>query len=221
MKFDNTGKNYYPIMKKILLTVVIASGALFTAKAQDVTFGVKGGLNIAKLTNSNDTKVRPSIYIGGLVNIAFNESFSIQPELLYSGQGNKYDIGNTNTTVTDKVNYITTPVMAQYHIVPEFYLEAGPQLGFLVASKVKSGNVTLDVKDETKSVDFGLGFGLGYQFPIGLGIGARYMFGLTDVYEHNGAVVNTDRNIKNSVAQIGVFYMFNQAFHKSTKKKHR
>jgi hypothetical protein len=178
MKFDNTGKNYYPIMKKILLTVVIASGALFTAKAQDVTFGVKGGLNIAKLTNSNDTKVRPSIYIGGLVNIAFNESFSIQPELLYSGQGNKYDIGNTNTTVTDKVNYITTPVMAQYHIVPEFYLEAGPQLGFLVASKVKSGNVTLDVKDETKSVDFGLGFGLGYQFPIGLGIGARYMFGL-------------------------------------------
>lgn len=218
MKFDNTGKKLYPIMKKILLTVVIASGALFTAKAQDVTFGVKGGLNIAKLTSVDDTKVRPSVYIGGLVNIAFNESLSIQPELLYSGQGDKYDVNNV--TVTDKVNYITLPVMMQYRIVPEFYLEAGGQLGLLVASKTKMAKVTVDVKDQTSSADFGLGFGVGYQFPIGLGIGARYMFGLTNTYKDNSGTFN-GTNAKNSVAQIGVFYTFNQGFHKSSKKKHK
>jgi hypothetical protein len=205
-------------MKKILLTVVIASGALFTAKAQDVTFGVKGGLNIAKLTNTDNSKVRPSVYIGGLVNIAFNESLSIQPELLYSGQGNKYDVNNV--TVTDKVNYINLPVMMQYRIVPEFYLEAGAQLGLLVASKTELGKTTLDVKDQTSSADFGLGFGVGYQFPIGLGIGARYMFGLTNVYkDNNGTFSGT--NTKNSVAQIGVFYTFGKAFSHKPAKKHK
>jgi hypothetical protein len=206
-------------MKKILLIVIIVSSAFFTVKAQDVTFGVKGGLNIAKLTNLDNTKVRPSVYVGGLVNIAFNESLSIQPELLYSGQGDKYEVNTI--TITDKVNYINLPVMMQYRIVPEFYLEAGAQVGFLVASKTKSGKITLDVKDQTSSADFGLGFGVGYQFPIGLGIGARYMFGMFNVYKDNSGTFN-GTDTKNSVAQIGVFYTFGKAFsHKPAKKHHK
>jgi outer membrane immunogenic protein len=201
-------------MKKILLSVVIAACASLSIKAQTVTFGVKGGLNIAKLTDFDRSKTPPSIYAGGFANIALTEEFSIQPELLYSGQGNKYDdiLHNEYTT---KLGYINIPVMAQYHIVPEFYVEAGAQLGFLAGAKVKSGKVTVDVKDDSKSVDFGLGFGVGYQFPVGLGIGARYMFGLTNVSD----VDNVDH--KNSVAQIGVFYVFNKSFRKSSAKRHK
>jgi hypothetical protein len=92
--------------------------------------------------------------------------------------------------------------MVQYRLVPEFYLEAGPQFGFLTSAKLKTGNLELDVKDQYKSVDFGLGFGLGYQFPIGVGIGARYMFGLSNAFDL-GEIVH-----KNSVAQVGVFYTF-------------
>ena len=182
---------------------MIAASSAVTVHAQKVTFGVKGGLNLAKLTDQDDSKVRPSVYAGGFANIAFNESLSLQPELLYSGQGAKYTEKISNTDFVTKLGYINVPVMVQYRIVPEFILEAGPQVGFLTGAKVKSGKVTVDVKDQTKSVDFGLGFGVGYQFPIGLGVGARYMFGLTKVFEGDD-----DAKSKNSVAQIGVFYTF-------------
>jgi hypothetical protein len=161
-------------------------------------------LNLAKLTNVDRSKTRASIFAGGFVNIAFDKSLSIQPELLYSGQGSKYeDLFNIKSTT--KLGYINIPVMVQYRLVPEFYLEAGPQIGFLAGAHAKSGKVTVDVKDAYKSVDFGLGFGLGYQFPIGLGVGARYMFGLSNIVDTD----NDDLKQKNSVAQIGVFYTFN------------
>lgn len=188
-------------MKRTILTLLLA-GATFIVEAQQLSFGVKGGLNLAKLTDLDRSKTRTSVFAGGFVNIAFDKSLSIQPELLYSGQGAKHD-DILNIHSTTKLGYINIPVMVQYRLVPEFYLEAGPQLGFLAGAKVKSGKVTVDVKDDYKSVDVGLGFGLGYQFPIGVGIGARYMFGLSNVSD----VDNIDH--KNSVAQIGVFYTFN------------
>ncbi|QHS60231.1 porin family protein [Chitinophaga agri] len=199
-------------MKKLILSVMLAACAAFTAKAQTLSFGVKGGLTISKLTQFNDSKVRPSVYAGGFANIAFTESIALQPELLYSGQGTKYE--PLNQTITYRLNYINIPVMFQYRIVPEFFLEAGPQLGFMVAGKTHAGKVTIDISDDTKAVDFGLGFGLGYQFPVGLGVSARYMFGLTNVFERS-----LDDN-KNSVAQIGLFYTFKHQ-HTASKKRKR
>jgi hypothetical protein len=187
-------------MKKTILTILLATG-IFTVEAQTLSFGVKGGLNVAKLTNTDHSKPRTSAFIGLFTNIAFDKKLSIQPELAYSGQGTKYDdFFNIKTTV--KLAYINIPVMVQYRIVPAFYLEAGPQLGFLTSAKHRSGRLDVDIKDDYKSVEFGLGFGLGYQFPIGVGIGARYMFGLSNAFDL-GEIVH-----KNAVAQAGVFYTF-------------
>ncbi|MBW8685009.1 porin family protein [Chitinophaga rhizophila] len=188
-------------MKKVFLSVMLAACTAFVANAQTVSFGVKGGLNISTLTQFDNSKARASIFAGGFANIAFNESMSLQPELLYSGQGVKYKV--LNQTTTQRLNYINVPVMFQYRLIPEFFLEAGPQLGFNIASKSNTGKVTVDTKDNTKGVDFGLGFGLGYQFPAGVGIAARYMFGLSEVFERS-----FETN-KNGVAQIGLFYTFN------------
>lgn len=188
-------------MKKsifLFLTVCLFSAA---AQAQQVKFGLKGGLTVSKLTNLDDVKSRASIYAGAFARVGLTESWSIQPELVYSGQGYKgsaFFLGDYNVAV----NYINLPVMAQYHIVPEFYLEAGPQLGFRVSSKAKRDGSTLNVGDAHKGVDFGLGFGLGYDFDFGLGVGARYNFGLTNVVDES------NESYKNSVAQFGVTYTF-------------
>lgn len=173
----------------------------FVAGAQEVSFGAKGGLNIAKVTNTDNSKTRASIHVGAFAKIRLTEEWSVQPELVYSGQGYKWDppvIDDVNFAV----NYINLPVMLQYHIIPEFHLEAGPQLGFRVAAKAKNDGDALDIKDETKGIDFGLGFGLGYTFDMGLGVGARYNFGLTNIWDSNRDSGN------NSVAQFGVYYIF-------------
>lgn len=193
-------------MKKFILSGFLVIGSMLAVQAQSVKFGVKGGLNISRITKTDGVKSLAGFNAGALVNFALDENWAIQPEVLYSAQGTKARQsafwGLVNTSSTLKLNYINIPVMVQYNIVPEFYLEAGPQLGILAAAKLKSGDISVNVKDRMKSVDFGLGFGFGYKFDMGLGISGRYNFGLTNVYDSKNA------DGKNSVAQIGVFYTF-------------
>ncbi len=184
---------------------ILAVSSIMAVKAQDVKFGIKGGLNISKLTNS-DSKTRASFNAGGLVNIALTKEWAIQPELLYSAQGQKYNsaLWGFVPSSTLALGYINIPVMVQYSIVPSFYVEAGPQLGFLAGAKLKANGNSTDVKDSFKTADFGLNIGLGYKFDMGIGISGRYNFGLTNVYD----VKRNNPGSKNSVAQIDLFYMF-------------
>lgn len=189
-------------MKKLFMFFVCAA-ALGTANAQ-VKFGPKAGLNLADITGSDATgyKMKAGIYAGGFARLHLSEKFAIQPELLYSGQGSKYETNVEGTIIKGDVNlnYITIPVMAQYHLPMGLYLETGPQIGFLASAKAKSGGSSTDIKDQFKSTDFSWGAGAGFQLPMGLGFNARYNFGLSKLDEGGNA------NAKNGVIQVGVFY---------------
>ncbi|WP_298716944.1 porin family protein [Chitinophaga sp.] len=187
-------------MKKSILLFLTVCLFSVAARAQQLNFGLKGGLNVAKFTNVDRTKARAGIYFGGFARVGLTENWSIQPELVYSGQGFVADPPIIeNHTVA--VNYINLPIMAQYHFIPEFYLEAGPQIGFKVAAKVKNDGNSFDVGENYRGVDLGLGFGLGYDFDFGLGVNARYNFGLTNA-------ADGDDKHANSVAQFGLSYTF-------------
>lgn len=194
------------IMKKLILSGVLAIGTMLAVQAQNVKFGIKGGLNISKLTAFDESKTLAGFNAGGFINIGLNKSWAIQPEVVYSAQGTKlnssvfFGLGHIPSTV--KLNYVNVPVMVQYTIAEAFYVEAGPQLGILASAKYRVNNNTTDVKDDMKSIDFGLGFGCGYTFDMGLGVNARYNFGLTNVFDSDNF------NHKNSVAQIGLSYKF-------------
>jgi hypothetical protein len=186
-------------MRKVILTVLVMTGIVSATKAQSIHFGLKAGLNVATLSDV-DGSSRASFHGGGFVNFRFRQ-FAIQPELLYSGQGEKYSVPIAGDR-TWRLGYINVPVMFQYYPVRPFYIEAGPQLGFMVSAKDHGGNVTADVKDAFNTADFGLGLGLGYKFPVGIGVYGRYVFGLSDISD-------SDRtSVKNSVGQLGVSYTF-------------
>ncbi|SHL71253.1 Outer membrane protein beta-barrel domain-containing protein [Chitinophaga jiangningensis] len=195
-------------MKKLILSGIIALGSFLTAQAQNVNFGVKGGLNLAKMTQYDNNKVRASFNAGVYANFAITKEWAFQPELLYSGQGTKLEsgtiLGIPLKDVTIATDYLNIPLMVQYSIAPSFFVEAGPQVGFLLAAKTKVGdNTNKDYKDIMTTADFGLGLGFGYKLDNGLGFSGRYNFGLTNIYNDD---VNIDS--KNSVAQIGLFYSF-------------
>jgi hypothetical protein len=191
-------------MRKLIFSLLLAASASTHLHAQTLTFGVKGGLNVATLTNYDHVGARASFYAGGFANFAYSDMLSLQPEILYSGQGCTFrDILDNKYTV--KLGYLNIPVMFQVRPVPEFYLEAGPQFGIGISSEVKVGSTTVE-SDDVKS-DFGLGLGLGYQFHSGLGISARYVSGLNRV---TGTKYEETHN--NSVVSMGVFYTFNKRF---------
>ena len=56
------------------------------------------------------------------------------------------------------------------------------------------------MKDNTKTVDFGLGLGLTYNIAKDVFVQGRYTMGMTDVFEHS--------NGKNGNAQIAIGYRF-------------
>src|SRR5690606_9363365 len=171
-------------MKKLLLSTAIAIFAIANVNAQSLNFGAKAGLNLANVGGDIDENEGiVGFHIGGVAEISISEKFSIQPELLFSAQGTKFEEGDGKLTM--KLNYINIPVMAKYYVADGFSLEAGPQIGILASAKAKyeigGESESEDIKDNFESLDLGLNFGLGYKLDSELNFAASYNLGLSNL----------------------------------------
>ena len=195
---------------KLLFTLLTAMLLTSAAVAQHgntptghVSIGIKGGINMYNIHNDNDIKYdyKVGYNFGLLGHIHLNTNFAIQPELVYSLQGAKYSANNTTTNFN--LSYINMPVLIQYMFDNGLRLQAGPQIGLLIAAKSKTGGTTIDNKENLKPLDFALSIGAGYIFPpVGLGIDLRYNLGLSNINK-TGNVTSTNRGM-----QLGLFYIF-------------
>lgn len=183
-------------MKKVLFAIVFATLGVATVTAQEIKFGVKGGLNFASINGDNTREVETvtAFNFGAMAEISISEKFSFQPELVYSGQGYS---SNDNLVA---LNYLNVPLMGKYYVTKGLSLEAGPQVGFLLSAK----NESVDVKDAFKAVDFGVNFGFGYKLKSGLNFGARYNLGLSNINNLDGSSAKRT----NGVVQLSVGYFF-------------
>ena len=190
-------------MKKLLFITAITIFGLGKAQAQDVAFGAKIGANFSSIygdTTDGIETITSVINFGVYSEISLTEKFSFQPEIMYSIQGFSVVDEALSTDDIVSLNYINIPLMAKYYVTKGFSFEAGPQIGFLVSAK----NEDIDVKDNFKSIDYGVNLGLGYKLENGLNFGARYNFGLANINDVEGS---SDK-FRNGVAQITIGYSF-------------
>jgi carbohydrate-selective porin OprB len=200
-------------MKSLFLTLGLALGVAGAAQAQSVHFGIKAGASLTNYTGkgNDSTKYKAGFHGGLFANIAVNNVFSIQPEVLYSMKGAKteFDFGNYAYTIKTITHYVDVPVLAHINAGGLFF-ELGPQVGFLLAATSKqesSGqSYSRDIKDQLKTVDFGYAAGLGYQLANGPGIGLRYNGGFVDVDKNRYG--NTSYARRNGAFQLYLTYMF-------------
>lgn len=190
-------------MKKVFFAFLFAA-SVGSVHAQ-VQFGPKAGLNLANIVGSDadGSKMQAGFYAGGFARLSLTDNIKVQPELLFSAQGAKYENNIEGTIINSNLhfNYINVPIMVQYHTQMGLFLETGPQIGFLMSAKTKTEGVTSDIKDTLKSTDFAWGVGAGYQLGNGLGINARYNVGLSKLDDADNS------NVKNGVIQVGLFYV--------------
>lgn len=190
---------------KLNVTVAIAAIFITTAiQAQHINIGIKAGLNVYNINNDNNVSYdsKTGLNAGLIGHIHLSRYMALQPELVFSAQGAKYTVAGTTTTL--QLNYVNVPLLLQYMFDNGFRLQVGPQLGFLASAKSKTGNVSTNIKNNLKSVEIGLGAGIGYVHPAtGFGIDARYNIGLSNINE-NSSVKSTNNGF-----QLGVFYLFN------------
>lgn len=224
-------------MKKFVL-ILIALFTLSLTNAQDISLGLKAGVNYAGTLTSDadyndyfDAHIGP--HFGVVANFAINNDFAVQGELLYSPSGfNRNDTfetlaGDVKYDVTGKVNYLTIPIMAKYYFVDGLSLEAGPYVGFLLsatldgtveAPAILGGTTTFDkqdIKEDYNSTDIGIAVGASYKMENGLFFSLRYNLGMTDINAEDlseiavtDGVLDKDDTIKNKVLQFSVGYFF-------------
>ncbi len=184
-------------MKKVVLITIITVLGLLNVNAQKIRLGAKAGLNFSFITGDNTENLDPvtNFHFGAMAEIKVSDKFSLQPELIYSGQG--YDT-NIDSEGIIALNYLNIPLIAKYYVTERLSLEAGPQIGFLLSTK----GGTEDYKDLFKTTDFGVNFGLGFKLDNGLYFSARYNLGLTNINSTDGI---SDKN-KNGVFQLSIGY---------------
>jgi len=191
---------------KYLLIVLLATVATLTGNAQ-IQFGIGAGVNFSSLIGPHATGsgIKVGFQGGGLVAIPIASSFSLQPEVNYSIQGNK-SIPNGFAYDT-KQTYINVPVLIKYKRASGFFAETGPQIGFLLSANISGGPGSGDVKSIYKPAALSWAFGLGYFVKsVNAGIDARYNLGLSNIlvasnYGSGGWLLT-------SVIQVGVFFLF-------------
>lgn len=192
-------------MKKLLIIpLIVISSGLF---AQTFQVGLKGGINVSNFTGTTfdnvDNKALLGFHGGGFLSLLFGDHVALQPEALFSTQGTRVSTVNGNENW--RVNYLNVPVNLKFRFNGGFYLEAGPQVGFKLSENVPNQST----RNFAKNLDFSMNAGLGFHGKSGLGVGGRYVVGLSKVGNLDEGDFG-DPNFRNGVAQLFVFYtLFN------------
>lgn len=186
-----------------LLCIILVSSSAFSQSFFDrLHFGLKAGGNYSDFSNADfDTEGFAGFHAGAIVAFDINQKFSVQQEFLFSTQGAKLK-GGLSDGKDLKLSYVSVPIVLKYKTNFGLYIEAGPQIGILVSEDFKE----ITNNDFAEKMDGGVVGGIGYQFQNGLGIGARYYLGLTDVSKIKFTTINTD--FQNNMAQVSLFYIF-------------
>jgi opacity protein-like surface antigen len=221
-------------MKKIVVVLI----ALFTfsiTNAQELSLGVKAGVNYAG-TKTSDAKYNEHFsavigpHFGFVAEIDLTDQFGLGGEIMYSPSGFRQNETQSGVVydLTGKVNYLSIPIMAKYYVTEAISIDVGPYVGFLLSSSI-DGSIKLpeslggttttfdkkDIKENYNSTDIGLGVGASYKMENGLFLSLRYSLGLTDIsaVDHSAipvteGVLDKEDTIKNNNIQFSVGYKF-------------
>jgi len=206
---------------KTFLRIALPLALLIAAplQAQNITFGVKGGINIADVsTDAIDfedlTSAKTGFVGGAFATFGLGGVFALQPELLYSQKGFEFQDEVFDIDAQLATNYFEIPLLlkAQLGVAmlrPAVY--AGPVLSFETSCKAQGSeggidiSVDCDADDEgfanRKTTDVGAVFGANLDImlgPVVLIVDGRYQLGLTNLNDDP----DSDEEVKNRVWQF-------------------
>lgn len=202
-------------MKKRKVTILatvcfLLVGLSGIANAQSpVSFGIKGGLNLANFTGTDlDTEIRTGFTAGLSMDVGMPAvPFGIETGAYFSQKGADFTEGGADGSI--ELDYIEVPVLAKVNFglpgpaTPHLVL--GPYVGFNINAEASNGGASADVSDDVNDTEIGGLAGLGIDFNVGLtklNAQARYGMGFTNAF------TDDDEDTKNSVVSLVVGIQF-------------
>ena len=151
--------------------------------SQGLTFGVKGGATINKLTGKSfKEEFSFGYHVGAFAIFGMGKKLSLQPEVLLN-QVNQDTSSNFSSVYQfnrfDKVQlkYLSIPVLLNYNLSNMLALQLGPQFGILID---QNKNMLQNGGDAFKKGDFSMIGGLQLKL-LKFRVYGRYVVGLNDI----------------------------------------
>jgi hypothetical protein len=187
-------------MKKVLCLITVLFSVSIATYAQKPQIGFRIGSNFSDFIGRDAKKLNLENIWGGhggiMLTVPVSNAFSAKTEVMYSTKGaaSKDDSAQVN------LGYLDIPLLGQLN-TGAFYLEAGPQLSFLVRDKFKNeaGQANLNtIRDSFRRTNLSYVLGAGLRLSaIGVTLGLRYNGDISTLVENID-----DKEFRNSVLQF-------------------
>jgi len=213
----------------IAMAGIIVGLFAVNSMALDMSAGVKGGLAMASMTGADaappagaEKSMLLGANVGGIFNVNFSPIFGLELDLMYSMKGMTWKATSGDAKINFKGAYLDIPLLAKFIVPMEGAIKpvvyAGPSFGILLSSKMNSTgggqDTTMDTKDHTKSLDFGLAAGVGAEIGAGPGnllVDVRYTMGFSTTAKLTQAEIDAGDpvpELKTSVLSFMAGYAF-------------
>ena len=209
------------------LSILLASSSLTAQKSSAI---IRGGVNLANISNSDDggtsdSRMLTSWQAGIIGDFNISEFFAIQPGLLYTSKGVKVENGEEGSAFYQKLKfnpqYLEVPVNLVFKTPTgnaKFFVGAGPYAAVGIAGKFKgegvvdfSSKIEYSDDDPLTAEEEGAGafrvkrFDYGFNGLVGIEasnivITANYGLGLAKI--RSGSDSNDDDNNKHRVFSL-------------------
>jgi hypothetical protein len=178
-------------MKKIMFALC-AMVMSFSASAQydpAFRFGIKAGANLSNINGSNDLSLNAgssafnfkdnsnrSLGFAGGVFFRFGRTFYIQPEVLLSQKGGKFNVykdgvKDENGKVDVRFSNLDVPVLFGVRVAKFFRVNVGPMASLRMSNNGKIKDSFDQVTGSNSSGEFNNRLAFGYQAGVGLDFG--------------------------------------------------
>ena len=217
-------------MKKLLLflSFTFLSVGVFSQSLTPIKYGLKVGINLANGTFTTDsagvklpaTTMQIGPQVGFVMQIALSEKWFLNPEILYSQKGVKFDydykvdIDTTRFEFTTTTNLVLTYIALNpdisYRASDKISLNFGPSINYLLSNNLSVsttiGKETTESSPEVEdanSIDVGLNLGLSYHFNTHLVLNGRVFTGFLPIETNDKDLFSmTNRAFTFSVAYL-------------------
>jgi hypothetical protein len=212
-----------PMLKQAILVATLIGLGAASSGAADTRFGAAATFNFATLASDvPGLDAKASMRVGGglvlEIQAARGLSFVIQPS--YLGKGAEVDAEQLGIDTSDFADFDVEPtIRLSYVEIPVWlkvgvprgslrpYLLAGPSAGILTRAKTRARvaigdqrlDESIDIKDQTRGFDLGVGLGGGLSAELKsfrLFVEGQYVFGLVDIVKADA------ENVKNRGAML-------------------
>lgn len=193
-------------MKKVLSTLLLVVCCWLAIPAQaQVHFGVKGGLDISKLSFSTDMfkgENRTGFFIGPMMEFTLPViGIGIDAAAMYAQSGLKAEYGKKSETKT--LQSIEVPINLKWTLglgsTLGAYLAVGPQFGFNLDEELWDN---VNAKKCAVSVNVGVGLKLIQHLQVGV----NYNIGASKLA--NIGEENYETNLRKNSWQVSLAYLF-------------